>query len=384
MALSGTFSTMPLTDLLQWLSMAQQTGRLEIRNGPITKTLFVEKGRLIAAFSHDPNEMLGQFLLARGAITEDDLRRGLRAQDKSRITLGKILVTCKVLSEADLKTALTEQAQEIIYTLFEWEEATFEFHAGESPDRYTLPVSLKLEDEVLKGVQRLDETKRIREVLPNGQVVLIRTGKALPQKVMDHPLALRIMKRLEQARTIDEITLDVHASPFQVRRFLFECLRADFVTVTQHRGEPEEETPSPPPASRKTLEGLVRRARGLLGNGECEAVLALLHEVLKTDSAHAEARKLMALAEEEFREQTYRLFLSPDSIPELAQPLEKLSSENLRPEEYFLLSRIDGTWDLKSIIDIAPMREVEALRVIKRLLHRRMITLRPLEVAAEG
>jgi hypothetical protein len=268
--------------------------------------------------------------------------------------------------------------------LFEWEEATFEFHAGESPDRYTLPVSLKLEDEVLKGVQRLDETKRIQRVLPDGQVVLVRTGKALPRKVMDHPLALRIMERLEQARTIDEITLDVHASPFRVKKFLFECLRSGYVAVAQHRPEPEEETPRRPPSSRKTLDGLVRRARGLLGNGECEAVLVLLNEVLETDSAHNEARKLMTLAEEEFREQTYRLSLPPDSIPELAHPLAELSTENLRPEEYFLLSRIDGTWDLKSIIDIAPMREVEALRVLKRLLHRRMITLRPMEVAAEG
>lgn len=384
MALSGTFTTMPLTDLLQWLSMARQTGRLEIRNGSLTKTLYVEKGRLIAAFSHDPNEMLGQFLLARGAITEDDLRRGLRAQEKSRISLGKILVTCKVLSETDLKISLTEQAQEIIYSLFAWEEGTFEFHGGDSPDQHTLPVSLKLDDEVLKGVQRYDETKRIQEILPNGQVVLIRTGKALPRKVMEHPLALRIMERLEEARTIDEITLDVHASPFQVKKFLFECLRADYVAVAELRPEPEEEAPKAPPTNRDALEGLVRRARSLLGNGECEAVLILLNEVLEADSAHAEARKLMAVAEEEYREQTYRLALPPDSIPELAQPLEELSSENLRPEEFFLLSRIDGTWDLKSIIDIAPMREVEALRVLKRLLHRRVIALRPMEVAAEG
>jgi hypothetical protein len=39
----------------------------------------------------------------------------------------------------------------------------------------------------------------------------------------------------------------------------------------------------------------------------------------------------------------------------------------------FLLSRINGTWDLKSIIDISPLSEVDALRLMKRLLDRGLI-----------
>ena len=48
----------------------------------------------------------------------------------------------------------------------------------------------------------------------------------------------------------------------------------------------------------------------------------------------------------------------------------------ISPQEFFILSRIDGSWDIRSIIQIAPIREVEALRVLKRMLDQGVIELR--------
>jgi hypothetical protein len=48
----------------------------------------------------------------------------------------------------------------------------------------------------------------------------------------------------------------------------------------------------------------------------------------------------------------------------------------LSPLEVFLLSRVDGTWDVKSIIQVAPIREVDALRTLKKLRERGLIELR--------
>ena len=55
--------------------------------------------------------------------------------------------------------------------------------------------------------------------------------------------------------------------------------------------------------------------------------------------------------------------------------MESLVSESLTPQEFFLLSRIDGSWDIKSIIQVAPFREIEALRTLKRILDLDMIEL---------
>ena len=56
--------------------------------------------------------------------------------------------------------------------------------------------------------------------------------------------------------------------------------------------------------------------------------------------------------------------------------MNQLRGERLTPEEVFLISRINGSWELKSIIDISPLGEVEALRIMKRLKDRGIITLR--------
>ena len=49
---------MSLTDLLQWIGMAQKSGALELRNSVVSKILYLEEGHLVASLSDDRNEML--------------------------------------------------------------------------------------------------------------------------------------------------------------------------------------------------------------------------------------------------------------------------------------------------------------------------------------
>ena len=59
-----------------------------------------------------------------------------------------------------------------------------------------------------------------------------------------------------------------------------------------------------------------------------------------------------------------------------SKPMDGLKAEDLSPSEFFMLSRIDGTWDIKSIIQIAPLRESDALRTLKRLRENGLIELK--------
>src|SRR5688572_12076495 len=79
-ALSGTLSTFPLSDLLQWLGTAGKTGTLRVRGDRYTKTVYLKEGRIVSSASDDPTQQLGQFLLSHGRISEEDLRKGLETQ----------------------------------------------------------------------------------------------------------------------------------------------------------------------------------------------------------------------------------------------------------------------------------------------------------------
>ena len=84
---------------------------------------------------------------------------------------------------------------------------------------------------------------------------------------------------------------------------------------------------------------------------------------------------MTAEAEAAFVAKAYRHYLPREKVPILNSSLESMSSESLTPQEFFLISRIDGTWDIKSIIQVAPFGEVVVLRTLKRLCELGMIEL---------
>ena len=47
------------------------------------------------------------------------------------------------------------------------------------------------------------------------------------------------------------------------------------------------------------------------------------------------------------------------------------------PEEKFLIGRINGVWDVASLVKISPLKEVDTLAVVKKLLDRGLIGVRP-------
>jgi hypothetical protein len=56
--------------------------------------------------------------------------------------------------------------------------------------------------------------------------------------------------------------------------------------------------------------------------------------------------------------------------------LPTLTRENFDSQEGFVLSRVNGEWDVQSILKLCPMAEEDALLIFARLLERKVIDLR--------
>jgi hypothetical protein len=119
----------------------------------------------------------------------------------------------------------------------------------------------------------------------------------------------------------------------------------------------------------------LERARIMTRGGEFENALEILDTLYKEYPGDESLRRLVAEAEAAFIEKAYRHFLPPNKIPRLTRPVESLATEGISPTEFFLLSRVDGTWDVKSIVQIAPLRETETLRTLKRMREAGVIEL---------
>lgn len=371
MSLSGTFSTMTLGHLLQWVDQGRKTGLLVVQGERYVKRIFTREGRIVASASSDPNDHLGHFLLRLGTISEPELRRALEIQQRGGAMLGGILVEIGALSGGELQQALLQKAEETVFSLFLWPQACFEFQPDVLPATLPVPLDLEINEVLLKGLAWYDELQHIREVIPSDRTVLARTERTLPAGHDGRsPLARRILELVDGRRCIADICLAVHASEFVVSRALHGFHEKGLVTTVARR----ERAQAPP---RKTLMGLLEEARSLLRAGELEASLKILDEARPLAPHDFALNTLTREAHEAFTRQTYRNGLQPTQVPVLARPLESLTGEALTPEQMFILSRVDGTWDVRSIISVCPLPEGEALLHMMGLKEKGILELLP-------
>ena len=478
---------MPLTDLLQWLCNARVTGTLRVELDRVSKSIHLVEGMITGCSSNDPAQRLGHFLLNRGQITEEQLREALQLQELSGKYLGSLLVELGALSEESLSENLEAQAEETIHSLFDWDDAVFRFEESEKDTTHAFPVSLRVEDVLLRGLKRYDEMRQIREVFDNPGIVLEKTDKSPPAAVLENRMGGALWELVDGERTVAEILLQVHGSEYVVTKFLFELHRSGLVRIvrvkeiateppiaqepvaesiavqteesaaTSTRPAPADDPGEQPPAKTKeeepvasipisedstgesdtselerledlltdfnpeidhpaaapvepeaeatvaaeetaaettasdprvtgmvsledssahALDRSLEKARHLMAESEFEKALVILERVYRDQPGEESLRRLTAEAEAAFVEKAYRHFLPPSKVLALTRTMDGLETEDLSPSEFFMLSRIDGTWDIKSIIQIAPLRESDALRTLKRLRENGLIELK--------
>ncbi len=120
--------------------------------------------------------------------------------------------------------------------------------------------------------------------------------------------------------------------------------------------------PLPPlPEYLETTDDLLERAKEYVKHEKAAEALDLLTNFLELDPNHAEAGALLVAAESMLVRQIYHSVIRPDAIPFLTVSIDVLTTTELGPKEGFILSRINGSWDVKSILSICPFREAECL-----------------------
>jgi len=369
MGIAGNLATMSVVDLLQFLETGQKSGVLRVSRESVTKEIFLENGFIIGSTSTDPKEYFGQFLLHYGKIDEPQLRLALENQRQQRqVPLGKILLSMGVFNETEMMELLRLRALEIMYELFLWEQADFEFEDKASPPNNLIRIEIKPTNVIMEGVYRTDEWRRYVEVLPSDRLVLELVPGRSPTGVKEGSDIPRILWFVKKRMTVGEICYNMHASPFHVYSRLYQLVSDGAVRVIG-----EQPQAAPIPAESEASEGMLQQVKDRLESGSLLEALTLLQDLLEAQPGDSEASALLAAAEPRFVEQTYRETLTPETIPKLQASLETVMTMGLGPKEGFILSRINGSWDVRSILSVCPFREAESLLILRKLLDSQLI-----------
>ncbi|MFN7971921.1 MAG: DUF4388 domain-containing protein [Acidobacteriota bacterium] len=385
MGISGNLKTMPLPDILQWLQIGNKTGTLSIEHGWIVKKIYFEVGRIVSSYSNNPLEYFGQFLLNLGKITEDQLRAAMIKQAKSGILIGKIFVDEGLVTETEVREILVFKTEETIYDLFLWTEGVFKFIDDERLEGAQIGMTLTVNKITFEGVHRVDEWKRIRGAFPSGNVVLKATD-ALPQEFRTEPITSKIIGLIAKRRTILEIGLETRNSEFNISKVLYDWFREGYLVIDEVREDPlRPPTSSAPPGAAEVddemlrareVASLLEKARTHRGYRLFEDALKVVSRALELDPRNEGALTLRGQITDEYRDYLDGYFGKGQKVPRLNVSLQELMSNrtDFTPEEGFIVSRINGQWNVQAIVRVSPIPEFHALRIIKRLEQEKIIS----------
>jgi len=378
MAITGNLRTMELVELLQWLSGASKTGTLEVQGRPYRKSIVFRDGKIIASQSTDPREQLGAMLVSHGFVTDQELAKAVEVQRERQMLLGEILVAAGALTHDDLQRILRLKAEEIVYDVFTWGEGEFRFRDDELPPAETLvPLRLEVPAVVLEGMQRIDEWQRIRERIPDLAGVPVAVAPFDESEMGEWDAT--VLSAIDDDRTIAEISRATRASDFYVCRVLLRQALAGTVKIVRPRssgpgfGSGVAQTPLIDGAT------LLGEARQRLGKGELEQTLRFLRAARALDPDDRKVAAEAAEIEGEVRTRLDKTALRPTDVPVLARSLAELSKLHLSPQEGFLLSRIDGVQPIAQLLKLGPMSPTDTQLLLRKMVdagHVRLTTKR--------
>lgn len=368
MGLNGNLRTMDLAEILQWVSVGRKTGTLHLGRGSIEKRVVFRGGVIYTSWSNDPRESLGQYLIRHGRLTEEQLFKTMLKQEEQGVPLGSVLIADGLLTEDDLRRLLEQKAEESIYDVFLWTEGRFEFVDGEIQEDVQVCLDLEVTGVVLEGARRVDEWKRIRQVIPSGHTTfrVLPFGRSFPAGTAE----AQAVDLVADGKTMAEIGLELHRSEFEAAGLMFDLVRRRAVDV---EGSAPEEPAGDPVGEIKELLG---QAYTNMGQRRYDQAVEAYEAVLARDPLNQHAKKGRRAAQDARARLRATRTVQLDKVPVLSVDLAALTRQDFDPQEGFVLSRVNGQWDVRSILKLCPIPEEEALLIFARLLERNVIELR--------
>ncbi|HEY3055145.1 MAG TPA: DUF4388 domain-containing protein [Thermoanaerobaculia bacterium] len=230
-ALEGDLSRIQLPDVLSFVSMIRGSGKLALRHQQLERTMIWKDGEIVFAQSNSPEHSLGLFLLQNGKITPqqyDESRRKITPTMRH----GKILVQMGAISPKDLWWGVKNQALEIIYSLFHWNEGTFAFYEStEELSSERIVLQLNASTVIMEGVRRIDETARIREKIPSPDAVFVKVPGDVPdfQELDMNEAEVEIYNMIDGNLSVRDLIRKSELTEFEVTRIVFQLLSARLI-----------------------------------------------------------------------------------------------------------------------------------------------------------
>lgn len=165
--LEGNAWTIPVTELVGFLSHSGKSGLLWVTSTSETFVLEFARGSLVHATSNAPpvSCRLGEILLREKLLEPEELARLIDSAKAADDLLGSYLLRCGRLKPADLQRVLAIQVQQLFHRLMDADNALYRFQEGAQLLRsHSLEVNIT--HLLLESARKKDEERQRAEPAP--------------------------------------------------------------------------------------------------------------------------------------------------------------------------------------------------------------------------
>lgn len=162
--LEGNAWTIPVTELVNFLSHTGKSGLLWVTSPSETFVLEFARGSLVHATTNNPPHpfRLGALLVREKLLEPEELERLIVHARQADDLLGSFLVRSGRLQHSDMQRVLTMQVQEMFHRLMDADNALFRFQEGAQLLR-SQGLEVNITSLLLESARKKDETRMAEE-----------------------------------------------------------------------------------------------------------------------------------------------------------------------------------------------------------------------------
>jgi DNA-binding response OmpR family regulator len=154
-----------LPALITAFYLTKETGELGVQRGKVKKVVYFEQGQPVFALSNLVTDRFGQFLVRVGKINDAQLKLAMATAESTKRRTGDVLVQMGLLKETEQLYYVGQQVKSIIYSLFGWEEGTYQMSFKQSALRERIKLDVHPANLIMRGVKKLYKPERLRRLL---------------------------------------------------------------------------------------------------------------------------------------------------------------------------------------------------------------------------
>jgi len=357
---------MPAEDVLDWVARRKLSASITFERR-IVRSLGVEEGSVVWASSNRRDEQLGVILVRSGLVAERALADALEARAETGVPLGKVLLMSGLINEVDLVEILATKIRETVTDVTTWTEGSFDVVLRNQSPATGVDAQLPIEICLTVARRRSQRMIDVMNLLGSDEVSFYCPPSAQAPSGEDGQVidTAKLWALAGDRRTAADIAATFAGERFATYDALARMVHAGLLVVDRRHRE----------RTNSAVE-LAAGARGRLRQGDRAGALAMATQALHQDPSDAEVRKTFTQIERARVAEVAKKLLSRHRVPRRIKSLADLPSEHsLGAVDLELAARVDGRWDLLSLVRSASVREAEALLAFARLAEAGVIEL---------